>query len=101
MDPCLLEYVPLESRKAILPDSLKLCACPLLSLDLVVILARTIVLVPMHALVRMFVPARTPVLALTVTCRKFVVSKIRMTDLLVLNPCSRIFSLTVTGLSTW
>jgi hypothetical protein len=40
-------------------------------MDVVVILARTIVLVPMHALARMLVPAKTPVLALTIAYRKF------------------------------
>jgi hypothetical protein len=38
----------------------------LLPLDLVVILARTIALVSMHVLTRLLVPAKTPVLALTV-----------------------------------
>jgi hypothetical protein len=37
----------------------------------------------------------------TVTHRNFVVSKIRMTDLPVLNPWSRIFSAPLTGLSTF
>jgi hypothetical protein len=53
--------------------------------------------VPTHA--RMFVAAKTPVLALTVTHRKFVVSKVRMSD--VLNPWSSISSVPVTRLSTW
>jgi hypothetical protein len=35
-----------------LPNRLNLCACALLPLTLVVILARTIVFVPMHALAR-------------------------------------------------
>jgi hypothetical protein len=38
----------------------------------------------MHALARMLVPTKTPVLAVTVAYRKFVVSKIRMTELPVL-----------------
>jgi hypothetical protein len=63
-----------------LPIRLKLCSFALLPLEFVVILARTIVLV---------------------TRRKSVISKIRMTDLPVLNPCSRIFSVPVAGLSTW
>jgi hypothetical protein len=53
----LLEYVILEPEKEILQNRLTL-----LPSDLVVILARTIVLVPMHALARMLVPAKTPVL---------------------------------------
>jgi hypothetical protein len=60
----LLEYVLLEPGKEVLLNRLKLYACALFPLDLVVILARTIVLVPMHALARMLVPAKTPVLAL-------------------------------------
>jgi hypothetical protein len=57
----------------------------LLPLVLAEILARTIV-----PLARMPGPAKTPGLALTVAHRKFVVSKIRMTDLPVMNPRSRI-----------
>jgi hypothetical protein len=66
-----------------------------------VILARIIVLVLMHALARVLVLAKTPVLALTVAHRMVVVSKIRLTDLPVLNPLSRIFSVPVTVLLTW
>jgi hypothetical protein len=60
-----------------------------------VILARIIVLVPMHAFARTLVLAKTPVLALTIAYRKFVVSKIRITDLPVLNPWSWIYSVPV------
>jgi hypothetical protein len=63
------------------------CACALLPLALVVIFARTIVL-----LAGMLVPAKMPVIVLIVSHRKFVVSKIRMTDLPVINPRPRIFS---------
>jgi hypothetical protein len=64
-------------------------------LELVVILVRT------NALARMIVPAKTPVLVLIVAHRKFVVSKTRMTDFPVMNPWAPIFSVPVTGLSTW
>ena len=60
-----------------------------------VILARIIVLLLMHALARMLVLTKMPVLALTVAHRKFAVSKIRMTDLPVLNPWSRIVCLSL------
>jgi hypothetical protein len=90
MNSFLLKYVLLEPGKEIMPNRLKLCTCALLPLDLVVILARTIVLVLVHTLARMLVPAKTPALVLTVTHRKFVVSKFRMTDLPGLNPWSRI-----------
>jgi hypothetical protein len=86
------------SKVTILP-----CACALLLLALVVILARTIVL-----LARMLFPTKTPVVVLTVTHRNFVVSKTRMTHLPVMNPWPRNFSEPVTGcsvsrteLSTW
>jgi hypothetical protein len=51
------------------------------------ILARLFVLVPVHALPRILVsvPAKIPVITLTDTDRRFVVSKIRMTNLPVLN----------------
>jgi hypothetical protein len=49
----------------------------------------------------MLAPAKIHVLVLTVTHRKFVVSKIRMTDLPVMNPWPRISSKPVTRLSTW
>ena len=57
-----------------------------LPMDLVVILALMIVLVPLHALL---VPAKTHAPRLTIAHRKFVVSKIRMADLLVLNRALR------------
>jgi hypothetical protein len=72
------------------------CACALLPLALVVVLGRTFVLPS-----RMLVAAKMPVLVLTVTNRKFVVSKIQMSDLPVMNPWPRLFSKPVTGLSTW
>jgi hypothetical protein len=67
------------------PDRLNFCACASLPLDFVGILARKTIPVSIDALVEMFVPTKTSVLALTVTHRKFVVSKNRMTNLLVLN----------------
>ena len=73
-----------------MPNRLKLCTCALLLLDFVVILARSIGLVLVNTLARILLAAKTPILALTVTHRKFVVSKIRMTDLSGLNPWSRI-----------
>jgi hypothetical protein len=72
------------------------CACALLPLALVVILARTIILPG-----RMLVSAKMPVLVLSVTHRKFVVFNIRMTGLPVMNPWSRTFSKPVTGLLIW
>ena len=69
----LLECFLLEPGKKILPNRLKLCACALLPLHLVVILAPTMVLVPMHTHANIVVPAKTPVLVL---------SKTRMADLL-------------------
>jgi hypothetical protein len=71
-------------------NRLKLCACALLPLELIVFLALTIGLVLMHALARMLAPAKTPVFVLTVTHRKFGLSDIWMKDLPVLNPWSRI-----------
>jgi hypothetical protein len=50
------------------------------------------VLVSMHSSTRMLVPAKTPVLALTVAHRKFVFYEIRMTDFPVLHPWSRLSS---------
>jgi hypothetical protein len=91
----------MEPGKEILPNRLKLCACTSLTLDFFGILARTTVPVSIYDVAGMFVPTKTPVLALAVTHRKFAVTKIRMTDLPVLNPWSRIFSAPVTGLSTW
>jgi hypothetical protein len=46
-------------------------------------------------------PAKTPTLAITIAQRKFMVSKIRMTDLPVMNPWYQIFSVPVTGLLIW
>jgi hypothetical protein len=92
----LLEYVILEPEKEILQNRLTL-----LPSDLVVILARTIVLVPMYALARLLVPAKTPVIALTVAHSKIMVSRILIIDLPVRNTWSFILSVSVTGLSTW
>ncbi len=89
----LLEYVLLEPGKEILPNRLRMNV--LLPLDLAVIL------VPTYALARTLVSTKINVFALTVARSKFLVSKIRMTDLPVLNPWSRISSTPVTGLSTW
>jgi hypothetical protein len=51
-----------------MPNRLKLCACALLPLDLVVILVRASVLAPMHALARMgSAAAATPVLPIVET----------------------------------
>jgi hypothetical protein len=74
------------SKVTILP-----CVCALLVLTLVVILARTIVL-----LARMLFSTKTTVV-LTVTHRKFVVSKTRMRYIPVRNPWPPISSEPVTG----
>jgi hypothetical protein len=63
-------------------------------LDLVVIFARTMVLV------RLLVPAKTPGLALTVADSKLTVSRILMTDLFVIYTWSQVLSVSATGLST-